>query len=366
MSHANGKLTVDLGAIAHNWSLMNSLARNAQCAAVIKANAYGLGVSEVARCLSAAGCTHYFVATVTEALEARARLPVSAAIFVLQGFTCESERQVCIGSSLIPVLITEAMVWRWFEGSGGRAAPCALKVNTGMNRLGVSVAELARLQADPRFTELNLVLLMSHLACADEAVSSFNSVQLDAFQNACRSTMALIPSVQASLANSAGALLGDAYHFDMVRPGIALYGGQPSVSAPVSGLRPVVTLRLPVIQVRSIRRGESVGYGRTFVATRDSVVATLASGYAEGLLRLASNRAAAWFHQPLPMVGRISMDSCAVDLTYLPEVQRPRVGDWIEILGAHITVDDLAWHAETIGYEVLTSLSGRLERNYVE
>jgi alanine racemase len=348
VSAATGaRLTIDLDALAANYILMRSLAGGAAAAAVVKADGCGLGASAVARRLWQEGARTFFVARLAEGIALRAALP-EAEILVLDGLVAEAASYIDAG--LTPVLNSADQAKRWL-GSG--AAGGVLQVDTGMNRLGVSLAEAEVLAAEG----LRPGLVMSHLACASDAAHPMNAAQLAAFAEA----LAWFPDARASLANSAGVFLGSDYHFDLVRPGIALYGGASVSGGDPVNLAVVASLHAPVLQVRDVGIGDAVGYGADWVARRPSRIAIIAAGYADGVLRAA---AAGGFSLVggRPLVGRVSMDMLAIDVTGAPGVE---VGQDIELFGAETSINDLAAAAGTIPYEILTRISSRAERRYV-
>jgi alanine racemase len=341
---ATGTLSIDLAAIADNWRALQALART-EAAAVVKADAYGLGAGPVVRKLAEAGCRRFFVAFAEEALPVRRALGPGPEILVLSGHM-EGDARAIAELSLVPLINSVDQLSRHLETLPGH--PFGLQLDTGMNRLGLewaewaAVAEIALAQAP--------VLLLSHLACADEADHPMNPYQLDLFR---QMTDGL--GVPRSLAGTGGILLGPDYRFDLVRPGIGLYGGLPFDHA-----RPVVRLDLPVIQVRDLAEGEVAGYGNAWQARRPSRLATVSAGYADGLLRSLSHRVTLWAgDRPCAAVGRVSMDSIIVDVTDLPDVPEA-----LNVLGPHQGIDALAEAAGTIGYEVLTSLGRRYARRH--
>ncbi|WP_416358386.1 alanine racemase [Aureimonas phyllosphaerae] len=356
---AGGVLTVDLGAIARNYRALVARAGGAAVAGVVKADAYGLGMARVAPVLLEAGCRTFFVAHLSEALALRPILPEGIEIFVLNGLLPGDER-LCAENGIRPVLnsLDQAEAWSALGTGLGRPLPAAIQVDSGMSRLGLAPAEVDALVASPeRFRGVDTVLVMSHLACGDEPAHPANAEQLAAFQ----ALSARLPRARRSLANSAGLFLGDAYRFDLVRPGIALYGGAPTGGRP-NPMEPVVRLGARVIQLREVPVGAGIGYGFTAVAERPMRLATLSVGYADGWLRSASNRGAV-FHagRRLPIVGRVSMDSIIVEAGDAPL----RAGDPVELIGPDIPLDAAAAAAGTISYEILTSLGSRYERRYI-
>lgn len=362
---AGAVLTINLVALKQNWRLLASRARDAECGAAVKGNAYGLGIEPVARALWEAGCRTFFVARPTEGEELRHILP-TAIIYVLDGlFTGQAEFYAKL--NLCPALISieEAREWAGFGRVYGRKLPCAIHVDTGINRLGFPFAGFEALLADSFTMEgLNVTLLMSHLACADDPAHPLNARQRDAF----RAVRQRLPGVPASLANSSGIFLGRDFIHDLVRPGIALYGGNPTPAAP-NPMGAVAHLEGTVMQLRDVAPGETVGYGATWKAERPSRIAILGAGYKDGVPRALSSRAPDGPAQVFiggrrcPIVGRISMDMMAVDVTG-PGADAMVRGTRAEILGAHITIDEAAAWAGTISYELLTRLGSRYARLY--
>jgi alanine racemase len=356
-----GMLTIDLDAIVANWRDLADRAAPAECAAVVKADAYGCGLREVASALADAGCRTFFVAHIHEARIAREVAP-AATIYVLNGippggssyFAAARARPV-IGS------MAELVEWDAFCSVHGWTGGAALHFDTGMNRLGLPVEEAAPLSARIKTPEHGFSLVMSHLACAETQNHSLNARQIQLF----REIRMLFRGVDASLANSSGIFLGPATHCDLVRPGAALYGVNPTPGT-ANPMRQAVALKGRIVQVRTVPRGASVGYGAAFMASKDTRIAVVAIGYADGYLRAA---AALSGDRPeaivagtrCPLVGRISMDLLAIDVTALPE-RAARRGDFAILMGEGIAVDDLARWSDTIGYEVLTSLGRRHHR----
>ncbi len=342
-----GRLTIDLGAVAANWRGLDRLsAAHVQTAAVVKADAYGLGVARVARALAAAGARRFFVAVAEEGAALREALGPGPEISVFSGHMA-GDTPLIAGAGLVPMLNSLEQMTRHFEALPGH--PFGVQLDSGMNRLGLEPAEWEA--AAPLVLAQGPSLLMSHLACADESESAMNRAQFEAFV-----AMTEGAGVPRSLAATGGILLGPEYHFDLTRPGIGLYGGLPFEQA-----QPVVALDLPVVQAREIVGGESVGYGQGFVAEHKMKVATLSGGYADGLLRALSNEAVLFCGDvPCPVLGRVSMDLIGVDVSHLDAVP-----DHLTVLGAPQSVDDLAHAAGTIGYEILTGLGPRYRREYL-
>ena len=345
-------LDVDLGAVAANYRWFVRAAEGASCAACVKADAYGLGLTPVASTLWQSGCREFFVASVGEGAALRAVLP-QAVIYVLNGYL-PPELPTLRAAHLVPVLNDPSQV-ATFEADFPPGAPAALQIDSGMTRLGLDIGDLSALGARWRQPGA-IALLLSHLACAEDPAHPLNRQQLDRFAGAWQA----LGRPRASLANSSGALLGPDWHFDLIRPGAGLYGLNPQPHSP-NPLRPVVRLTAPVLQVRDIREDTSVGYGASYRMTAPGRIATVACGYADGYPRAASNRAAALVDgRRVPLIGRLSMDLLMLDVSALP-AGTPQPGDAIELLGAGYDVDALAEAAGTIGYELLTHL-GRLSR----
>lgn len=351
-------LTIDLGAIVANWRDLAARAAPGAAAAVVKADAYGLGAAEAGRALRAAGCRHFFVAQLREGIDLRAAVGPGPMIAVLDGFRPGEDGD----AGLVPVMNALADVAA--HAAAGRASGVArraiLHVDTGMARLGLDAAELARLSADHGLLAgIDLLYVMSHLACADDPAHPMNAAQALRFAEAC----ADLPMAPRSFANSSGLFLGDDFASSLARPGCALYGINPTPGRP-NPMRPVVRLDAPVLQIREIAAGTSVGYGATWAAARPTRVATVAAGYADGYLRSLSGRAVADFRgRPVPLIGRVSMDLTTFDVTDLPEIAP---GDRLTLIGGPgCSPDEVAAQAGTIGYEILTSLGARYIRDYV-
>jgi alanine racemase len=359
---ASAELQIDLRAIGDNWKLLaNRAAPGVGCAAVVKADAYGLGVRRVAPALYARGCRDFFVAQLEEALQLKPLLAWDARVFVLQGVFAGTEVD-CLAASVVPVLNSLDQVNRWqaLAQAEGRRLPAALQFDTGMSRLGLSTAEVQQL-ATQDLNGIELVLSMSHLVAAEEPANPVNALQLARFTQ-LRQRWSGIPS---SLANSSGVFLGSGYHFNLLRPGAALYGVTPN-SAEVGTLRPVVRLQARMIQWRTVECGEGVGYNHTWTAPYAGRVATLAVGYADGLLRALSNRMHLRFQgQVVPLIGRVSMDTLTVDVSQI-HADRLVPGTLFDVIDDVHDINAVAQEAGTNAYEVLTSLGHRYTRNYSE
>ncbi len=361
------KLTIDLDAVAHNWHQLNDLCHPACCSAVVKADAYGLGAIQVTERLYKEGCRDFFVATLAEALELRAGLSFLPKIYVLSGIF-PGEEHVCIENNIIPTLVSLEMFNRWLSAVGDSGAVSALKVDTGMGRLGLSEGDLIELlERKGSLARANVQMVMSHLACADIPEHPLNLEQLKRFDQIRDRISLEQPELTYSLANSAGCLLGSDFHIDLVRPGVSLYGVQASSLGGLN-LRPAVNLSLSIIQLRALSKGQSAGYGAEFVAQRDSCVAVVAGGYADGVFRCFGGRSSAYIDGvEAPIIGRVSMDSILLDLTGFG-LESLAMEEWpqVELLGRHQSVEDLSADSGVLCYEILTSLGQRFERSYVE
>lgn len=370
---AGARLTIDLGALAANYRRLAALAAPASVAGVVKADAYGLGADRVVPVLVNEGCAVFFVAMPEEGIEVR-RLAPDAVIFVLSGPMGPEAAPAFAEHRLLPVLNSHADISAW-EALGWDAdvpRPCAIHVDTGMNRLGLTVAEAVAFAKDNALTgALTPVLVLSHLACADEPEHALNARQLESFQV----VEAAFSESDSSLANSAGIMLGERYLFDLVRPGIALYGGSPVVSGD-NPMLPVATLEARILQIRTARAGETVSYGATEVLRRDTLIAVASIGYADGLPRglsgagvpmrqtVAAGGCGHLHGRRVPILGRVTMDLTLFDVTE-PGFGEVRVGDHIELFGPNIGIEEAAASAGTISYELLTRLGRRYHRHYV-
>jgi alanine racemase len=363
-AEAGGILTVDLAALEANWHALGRRVMPSECSAVIKADAYGCGIEPVAARLSKAGCKTFFVADLAEARRARSAAP-AAAIYVLNGLLpgtasafADLHARPVIGS------MVELAEWDAFCTGQQWQGGAALHVDTGMNRLGISANEAAALAPRIRSENHGITLLMSHLACSEIEAHPLNQRQLDVF----REVRILYRGISSSIANSSGIFLGNAAHCDMVRPGVALYGVNPTPGRnnPVRG---VIELQARVAQLRIVPKGETVGYDAAWTAKRATKLAVVAVGYADGYLRAGSASDAAPGGNAIvagkrcKIAGRVSMDLTAIDITDLPDASVRR-GDLVTLIGDDIGVDDVAKAAGTIGYEVLTSLGRRYHRVY--
>lgn len=353
-----GRLTVDLRALAANYRLLASLSASA-VGAVVKADAYGLGARPIAHALEQAGCRTFFVAQLSEAIDLKPHLRKSSEVFVLNGVQPGAEG-ICLAAGVFPVLNSLEQAWRWRDHARevGSPLPAALQVDSGMSRLGLAPEEVSQLAREAQFFEkVPLRFVMSHLACSEDAAHSSNPNQAERFDHA----VAQLPAAPLSLANSGGLFLGNSYNYDLVRAGIGLYGGAPHPMAAV------VRLDASVIQVRRIPSGQGVGYGLTFTADRPMDIATISVGYADGWPRALSNRGAAYHRGVrLPIVGRVSMDSFSVDISAISDRGwRLALGDQVELIGPHQSLEDVARDAGTISHDILTGLGRRFQRSFI-
>ncbi|WIY24028.1 alanine racemase [Parasedimentitalea psychrophila] len=341
---STAKLSINLDALATNWRNLDALSAG-ETAAVVKANGYGLDTGRVGQALAKAGARNFFVAVAEEGVALRRALGPDLGISVFSGHM-EGDARLLQEFNLTPMLNSVDQMLRHFETLPGHSF--GVQLDSGMNRLGMEPAEWAALR------EIALgqgpVLVMSHLACADDPTHPMNALQLKVFRDMTEGV-----EVPRSLSATGGILLGPDYHFDLCRPGIGLYGGRPYRDA-----LPVVTLDLPVIQIRDVLPGESVGYGNGWIARRPSRIATVAAGYADGLIRAMGAGINAYAGEnACPVVGRVSMDLITIDVTELTEDP-----EWLSLITPHQTIDHLADAAGTIGYEILTSLGHRFARSY--
>jgi alanine racemase len=361
-AEAGGTLTIDLAALVANWRDLGRRAMPSECASVIKANGYGCGIEQVATALARAGCKTFFVADLSEARRARDVAP-DAAIYVLNGIIpgtppvyAELRARPVIGS------MVELAEWDAFTAATQWRGGAALHVDTGMNRLGISANDAAALAPRIRTENHGITLLMSHLACAEDTAHPLNERQISLF----REVRMLYRGIPSSLANSSGIFLSDKAHCDVVRPGVALYGVNPTPGR-ANPMKPVIDLKARVAQVRTVARGDTVGYNAAWTAKRTSRIAVLSAGYADGYLRAASSSDetpggfAIVDGKRCAIAGRVSMDLLAVDVTDAPEVRR---GDLVTLIGDGLDLDAAANAAGTIAYELLTGLGQRYHRVY--
>jgi alanine racemase len=365
------RLTVDLTAMTENWKDMARRSGKARTAAVVKADAYGTGIEDAGEALYLAGARDFFVATVDEGVTLRLYSP-EARIFVLSGIWPGTERRF-FENDLVPVISSEEQLAFWMAVLADYGDyPCALHVDTGFNRLGIEMDEAIALADDvSRPASFSPVLVMSHLVCGDDHSSAMNQQQLESF----RRVSAAYEGIDSSLSASAGIFLGSDYHFDLTRPGISIYGGE-AVNGMANPMRTVVTAEARVLQVRTVKAGQSVSYGRAMQLTRDSRLAIVSAGYADGYMRSQSSGGVPLRQtvpqgghgfiagRKVPVAGRITMDLTIFDITDLPD-NAVTAGDYVELFGKNVAVDDAARAAGTIGYEMLTSMGLRHERRYI-
>lgn len=358
----SSQLVIDLSALRANYRVLRDNVSPAECAAVVKADAYGLGARPVVSALYREGCRTFFVAQLCEALDLQPTLPADCTIFILNGLDPGGEA-ACANAGFVPVLNSRVQIERWRSEARRRgvALPSAIQIETGMSRLGISEAVVDQLAEDTSLSdELDLRLVLTHLACADEPRLPVNEEQLRRFQELADR----FPGAPRSIANSCGTFLSGAYHLELVRPGIALYGVPPQSEC--LGIMPVVSLRSRILQIRQLPGGSAVGYGHTYATPGPRRVATIGVGYADGWPRRLGNVGAAWFHDiRLPIIGRISMDSMAIDISAVDSGELHE-GDFVDLIGPMQSLEDVAGDAETIPYEILTQLGPRHARVYLD
>ncbi|MEX1108289.1 MAG: alanine racemase [Dongiaceae bacterium] len=356
---ASAVLTIDLAAVAENFRILRQRFAGSALGVAVKADAYGLGAAQVAPALWRAGARLFFVATLDEGIALRSTL-ADAHIAVLHGLTT-GPADAFVEHRLLPVHNSIAEIDAWLAATSG--LPSGLHIDTGIARLGMPPREVEMLAGTKRMAGLALDFVMSHLACGDDPVHALNVQQRDRFRDAC-AALAIAASVPRSLVASAGIFLDPSFHFDLGRPGAALYGIGTQSDRP-NPMRPVVTLRGKILQLRDVDSDSTVGYGATHRMTRPGRVATIGAGYADGLLRTLGNRGYAVAGGRLvPVVGRVSMDLLTIDVTDLPDaIVRP--GQFVDLIGPGNELDALATQAGTTGYELLTLLGSRYARQYL-
>ena len=354
-------LRIDLGALVANYRQIARQVAPAQLAGVVKADAYGLGATPVSRALLDAGCRHFFVAHLVEAVALKPDLPPHATLYVLNGLQPGAEAD-CAATGAVPVLNSMAQIdgWAAMARRSGQSLPGVIQVDTGMSRLGLTPDDLAILRDRPdRLDGIDVQLVMTHLACADHPDNRVNDDQRALFDTIADQ----FPGVPRSIDNSGGALAPDVRHGDLVRAGIALYGGAPHGDP--NPMAPVIALDAYIVQLRHVPAGVGVGYGLTHICDRPSHIATISVGYADGWPRALSNRGSVFIGGVrVPIVGRVSMDSMALDVTDLPDALL-HPGAPVELIGPHQSIDDVAAQADTISYEILTRLGHRYAREYL-
>ncbi|WP_273723681.1 alanine racemase [Bartonella sp. AU18XJBT] len=352
--------TIDVSAIVANYITLAKRVAPTQCSAVVKANAYGLGAHKIAPALYQAGCRTFFVAQIIEALQLKSILPSNVTIALLNGLPHLAEEFVA-QSGIVPVLNSWNAIENWQKicQKKNKKFPAIVQIDTHMNRLGLDQKELQKLIKHPTiFEKAEIKYILSHLANGEDKTHSSNYTQLATL----KTILAQLPACKVSFANSGGIFLVPDFYFDLVRPGIALYGVDPRGKHP-SPLKPVLKLEARVIQNRVVDAGKPVGYGESFITNRPSTLATISVGYADGWLRTLSNKGTVYFKgHKLPMVGRVSMDSIIVDTTDLD--QKPQTGDWVELIGPHQTLEKVSTDAGTLPNEILTALGSRYKYIY--
>jgi len=353
-----GLLTVDLDALTQNYRTLQAAAAPAACAAVVKADAYGLGLDAIVAALDAAGCAHYFVANAAEGLRLRGLLP-GPRIYVLAGAEPGDEARLR-DAQLVPVLNSLEQTRRWVGEADAGTCAAVIHIDTGMTRLGLDANEAERLAEDKALLErLDVEFVMTHLACADEPGHPLNEQQLRRFDV----IRARLPHARTSIGNSAGIFFGAPHCGDLARAGIALYGGNPFIDQP-NPMATVARLYSPILQVRELDTAVTVGYGATHRIEAPARVATVGAGYADGYPRALGNTARAYLGDTeVAVIGRVSMDLLTIDVTDVPE-DRVYPGAMVELLGDHVSLDELAGQAGTISYELLTRLGPRWARRY--
>ncbi len=364
MGALSGELTIDLAAIRRNYHILDEKV-GARCvvAPSVKANAYGLGAAHVVPALYEAGARAFFVATIEEGVALRAVAP-DANICILNGFAPRASGEYR-AHNLTPVLnsLHDIAAYQDYATQGGGACSAVLHFDTGMNRLGISSDEAETLFDDQSILAgLDVQCVMSHFSSSEDTKTPINAQQFARFQT----IMAHFSDTQFSMCNSGGVFLSPDYHLDLVRPGIALYGGNPTDGLDENPMNPVVSLNVPVLQIHAVKKGETAGYNGTHRFHKNGHVAIMSIGYADGLFRALSNSGALyWQGCKMPICGRVSMDLVVCDLSAVPEDQYPNIGDRAEVIGVHQTIDDLAHSAGTISYEILTALGARYRRVYL-
>ncbi len=355
-------LTIDLKALSKNYvALQNQVGANCAVAGVVKANAYGLGLEPITRTLLKSNCPQFFVATVNEALEFRS-FEATAPVAVLGGLFNGAE-DIYLKNNIQPVINSLNDLTRWQElaMSANKSLPTIIHIDTGMNRLGLHPDDIQTLIKNPELLKnLDVQWMMSHFACADDVNHPMTKEQSDLFIK----LSAAFPTAKQSLGNSSGTFRGIQHHINMVRPGVALYGGNPTPEVK-NPMHQVVQLKAKILQIRNCKKGDSIGYGASHVFEKDTRTATIGIGYADGFSRAHSNKGQFYFNNvPCPILGRISMDLTTIDISQCKN--KPEQGDWVEIIGQNQTIDDLAQNAGTISYEILTSLGNRYARQYIK
>lgn len=365
-------LEIDLQKIRNNYKILNQLCKGSKVAAAVKADAYGLGAEIISLALQKELCEDFFVARPEEGVVLRDAIGADANIFVLDGVFASSVK-ISLEKNLIPVLnnLGQIEIWRNAANNVGRRLPCVLHIDTGMNRLGIGAGEFELLLSKlDLLTNFDLRYIMSHLAASEDSHNPYNALQLGRFKSA----LGHFPAIKASFANSGGIFLGSDYHFDLVRPGIALYGSNQATkqealqqaASEQNSLQNAVRLIAPIIHLQSLPIGSHIGYNMTYTTSRQTIIATLPLGYADGYLRAFSNKGYVWIEgYSAPVVGRVSMDLVNIDVTDIPS-ELVFVGQKVELIGEHYTPDKIAAIIGSISHEILTSFRNRYKRIYKE
>tara|TARA_Y100001970_G_C14222443_1_gene853490 strand:- start:61 stop:1191 length:1131 start_codon:yes stop_codon:yes gene_type:complete len=354
------KLTINLCALANNYNLLVNRANQSICGAVVKANAYGLGVKEIADCLYQNGCRHYFVANIHEAIELR-ELFNNIDIFIFDGMM-PGQASLIINKNLIPVLNSLDQINYWLNESLDHDHPIAIHFDTGMTRLGLDEKDVIKLSKNKSINnKLAVSFIFTHLSCSSDPSNINNDKQLDLFNK----QLDLFPKVRTSVGSSATILSRPDLLGDLARPGISLYGATPFSSAVDNPMEKVFTLTAPIIQIKKIEKGTSVGYGQSTKVSSNSTIATIAIGYADGIPFSMSNNGYCFFkNKKIPVIGRVSMDLITLDVSSILDKDL-YVGAEVEIFGSNIDLDTVAKSLGTINYQILTNLSSRIKRVYV-
>jgi len=359
-SDAQATLTIHLGRIIENYKNCKILANGTECAAMVKADAYGMGIEQVAPALfHKSGCRIFFVANLAEAMTLRSLIP-KADIYVLNGIF-PAHMDYFMAHNIRPVLNDLDQIRLWAACRSQSRPPCAIHFDTGINRLGLSPEETNAFITDTALRDkLDIALIMSHLACSDEASHPLNEKQLSDFKAITHH----FPKCKASLANSGGILLGPDYHFDLVRPGLLLFGGNPTGGTMPENIQVAFQITGKILQIRPVQKGQSVGYGATWTADEPRHIATINIGYADGYLQMFNNCGMAYLNgQFIPLVGRVSMDMMALDVTGI-NISEIDVSCDVEILGEHITLEMASEVSSLSQYEILTGVRNRYQRIY--
>ena len=363
MQSSKPKLTIDLNIIKSNYETLKRLCLKTDVGASVKADSYGLGVHKVAPILYECGCKYFFVANCDEGVYLRSILGNHVSIFVFHG-VFQSEINAFTEYNLIPVLnhLAQIEIWQNHANIIQKKLPCLIHIDTGMNRLGMQEDEVKILDLEKHTRNLDILYVISHLSSAEDKLSKHNKVQFEKFTELSNK----FSKVKKSLANSSGIFLGKHYHFDLTRPGAAIYGLNSAPYMKDTGIKPVVSLSAPIIQISMLKHGKSVGYNATYtnMQNKNCKIATIPVGYADGYLRALSNKGVVKIDgYSAPIIGRISMDLTVIDISHIPD-NLVYLGKKVELLGQHITADDIAKLCSTNGYEILTSLGSRYERRY--